>query len=524
MKKIYIPLIMLLVCSLVLIGCGSKSAPTKSAATPSPTTAAQTPKSGGTIKIAVLEPTVLGFPSTMTGQTDGQTSGVALETLFLFDKENNVVPLLATSWKADPVAKILTINLNKGIKFHDGTEFNAEAVKWNLDQYNAGRKPELKKVTSVDVVDPFTVRLNFSIYDNTVITSLANGGDAGRMISPTAFKKNGQAWAEQNPVGTGPFQFVSRTKDVGIKWKRFDDYWGGKPYLDGVDMVRYADPSVALMDFKAGNVDILSIPDPKEAKDMETTGKFNVIVTSEGGIPALAGFAKDPKSPFAKIEVRQALTYAIDVNTLAKSFGLGYYKVQNQWAIPGSWGYNPNLVGYPYNPTKAKELLAAAGYPNGFDTTLSFFNNVQTQVDECTAIQKMLKDVGINAKLNPLTRPAFAEAASNGKGWDGIIRMQRFSSPDPLVTFANIAAGQEFAGVYLPDEFKSVFAQGIAADTFEGKQKLVHQLMSLTSDKYAMATFLYIQPSVFAKSKRIHDDMYGVLPYRYISPKTWISE
>jgi peptide/nickel transport system substrate-binding protein len=204
--------------------------------------------------------------------------------------------------------------------------------------------------------------------------------------------------------------------------------------------------------------------------------------------------------------------------------GLGYWTVQNQWAVPGSWGYNPKVVGYPYNPAKAKELLVAAGYPNGFKTTLSFYSTTQMLTDECTAVQRYLKDVNIDCTLNPLQRPPFADIASLGKGWSGIVRMQGFSSPDPLLKYAGFAAGQEFAGAYLPQEFKDVYAKAVAAPDFATKQKLVHQLMKLATDKYCIAAHLYVQGQVIVKSKRVNDDLYGNLPYRYLSPKTWVSD
>ena len=134
------------------------------------------------------------------------------------------MPLLATDWKADATAKTITITLRKGVKFQDGSDFNATVCKWNLDQYRASAKGELKKVTSVDVVDDSTVRLNLSTFDNTIVTNLANCSDAGRMISEQSFNANGgKDWAAKNPVGTGPFQFVSWTKSVGsyleeIRW------------------------------------------------------------------------------------------------------------------------------------------------------------------------------------------------------------------------------------------------------------------------------------------------------------------
>jgi ABC-type transport system substrate-binding protein len=174
-------------------------------------------------------------------------------------------------------------------------------------------------VESVEVVDDFTIRLNLSVFDNVIPSHFAH--DAGRMISQAAYEKNGQIWCEKNPVGTGPFQFVSWQKDVGIKWKRFDAYWGGKPYLDGVEMIKISDPVADLMTFKAGGRHMILL-DPKDAKELEGEGKFNVTVPPEGQIAALAGNSKDPKSPFADIRVRQAVSYAVDTKTLAESLDM----------------------------------------------------------------------------------------------------------------------------------------------------------------------------------------------------------
>ncbi|NLL18319.1 MAG: ABC transporter substrate-binding protein [Clostridia bacterium] len=524
MKKLTIILIFLLMFSFVISGCGDKSSQTSEPApsqTSEPAPVDQSPKPGGTLKLFVSSVSNIGFPSTMGAMSDGWVSSVALETLFRFDLQGNVVPLLAKDWKADYEAKTITIMLNKGkgIKFHDGTDFNAEAVKWNLDTYRSSQKPELKKVTSVDVVDDYTVRLNLSSFDNSIITYLT--GNAGRMISPTAFENNGQEWVEQNPVGTGPFQFVSWTKDVNVKFKRFDEYWGGKPYLDGVEWVFYKDQLVAQMDILAGNLDAMAVPDPENMKEIETTGKFNTVFTNDTLQPVLMPDTKNTNSPFAKLEVRQALSYAIDQETLAESIGMGYFRPQNQLAQPGTWGYNPNVAGYPYNPEKAKELLASAGYPNGFDTTLTYFAYNKTVTDSVTALQQMLKQVGINAVQNPVTRANYIELGN--KGWDGLLRVHLPSSPDPLVTLANFSAGQQYVSMYVPDEFVQKFDKAVNEVTFEGKQKAVQELMSVV-DKYAIWSFLPEERTITAKSKRVQDDWYGEMPNRYINPMVWLSE
>jgi peptide/nickel transport system substrate-binding protein len=485
---------------------------------------AQSPRYGGILRIVVQEPFSLGFPGTMTGQTDGQTSSAVLETLFRFDEAGNFVPLLATDYKTDPAAKTITIALRKGVKFHDGSDFNAEIAKWNMETYKAqNRRPELNKVGSIDVIDSHTIRLNLVTFDNTMLMSLANAADAGRMMSKKAFDDHGREWCEFHPVGTGPFQFESREKDAFIKYKRFDGYWGGKPYLDGIDNLIIQDDTVALMAFKSGKLDIYNPRQTLNAKNLEKEGKYNMVRRPMGQVPALCGYVKDPESPFTKLKVRQAMSYAVNVNALAEGFGMGYWKIQNQWAIPGTWGYNNDIKGYDYNPEKAKQLLAEAGYPNGFKTTLNFFNFGKNYVDEMTAIQRFLKEVGIDGELNGVKRNGFVDMASLGKGWVGVCRMQGYSSLDPLVKYANYAAGKEFAGGYIPPGFKELWDRATRAPDFETKKRLTHELMKMSVDG-CIATHLYVKMSPIFKTKKLHDDLYGEVAYAYLSPKAWMEE
>jgi peptide/nickel transport system substrate-binding protein len=479
-----------------------------------------TPKFGGVLKMFGYDSFSL-YPPTMTGQTDGQQSSVCLESLFRYDEKGNVIPLLGTGWKADAQAKIITITLRKGVKFHDGSDFNAEICKWNLEKTKE-KRPELKAVASVDVIDPYTIRLNLNQFSNLVISHLAS--DSGRMVSKAAFEKNGGlAWAEKNPVGTGPFQFVSFQKSVALIWKRFDDYWGGKPYLDGIEMRQFPDPVVGLMTFKAGDIHTLVV-EPKFGKELESEGKSVIVVPYEGQLASLAGNSKDPKSPFADIRVRQAISYAVDFPTITKALGYGYYKSTNQWSPTNSWSYNPNVVGYPYNPAKAKQLLAAAGYPNGFKTTMHYFALLPIYTDEMTAIQRYLKKVGIDATLDPLQRPKFAEMASLSKGWEGIVRTQAFTKPDVLASVVGTASkgGTEFSEIIRPQDYVDLYESAVAAADTETKTKLTKDLMKMAIDKYCLVSVLNVAANPIAKSKKLHDDGYGVLPNRYLSPKAWL--
>jgi peptide/nickel transport system substrate-binding protein len=529
MKKIlFLFLAVILIGSLAFIGCGEKTttpAPTTTSAaptttTPSPTPTGPTPKYGGTFKRSVSEPYSLGHPGTMTGQTDGQSSSFALETLFRYNEKGDMVGLLATDYKIDAAAKTITLTLRKGVKFHDGSDWNAAVCKWNLDQYRSGARAELKRVASVDVVDDYTVKLNLSEFDNTIINALCNGADAGRMISQKSFEANGgKEWAEKNPVGTGAWKFVSWTKDVSINYERFDGYWGGKPYLDKIELIRFADATVSLMALKAGEIHAHSVS-PTDAAGLQAEGKWNMVLAPFGQVPALAGAVDDPY--FSNLKVRQAMSYALDTKALNQGIGKNYWININQWAIPGTWAYNTDVVGYPTDAAKAKQFLSEAGYPNGIDTLLHFYNTGGAQTDLLTAIQNQLKAGGINAELDPLLRPAFADIASNQKGFTGIVCQQGFVFIDPLQKFAQVRAGNEFKGIEVSDKFKQIYDQAVQAPDQASKQKLVWDLMKESIDGSCMHAPISLNTIIIFKVKTLHDDEYGEIPYYYLSPKAWL--
>ena len=200
------------------------------------------------------------FPKDMSyapewSPTDSMFALPFAERLVDWDEKGNLIPQLATSWEGDASAKTVTWHLRKGVTFHDGTPFNAEAAKWNFQiSLDAGRLFDGQFVKSLDVVDEYTLRMNLTEY-----TSMAfeNYGWTD-MFSPTAFKVNGgKEWARTHEAGTGPFRLVGFKRDTSIKYERYDAYWRkGFPLLDGIEIRFVSDPMSASMIMEAREADI----------------------------------------------------------------------------------------------------------------------------------------------------------------------------------------------------------------------------------------------------------------------------
>lgn len=371
-KILFILLALMLIVGVIFSSCAKATpsttpVPATTATTittaPAPTTV--TPQYGGTLKILSNPGVVdIGLPGEINSSNDGCYRAPALEQLLGYDTggKGEIVPWLATAWQYNPDYTALTLTLRKGVKFHDGTDFNAAAAKFSLDLVLNSTMVDLKTVSSIDAVDDYTVRLNLKVFDSALLTSLA--GYLCPMASPTAIKSMSKADAMVHPVGTGPFKFVNYTRDVSIKYEKFTAYWQkGKPYLDALEFDLVADPVVQLVSFKAGEAQIMRVIAASDAAALKATGKFT-LNPQEVATDCLVGDSAHSTSVFSNLKVRQAMAYAIDNAVVAKTIGQGFFPPTNQLASPIDSAYNPNIVGYPYNPTKAKQLLADAGYPN----------------------------------------------------------------------------------------------------------------------------------------------------------------
>jgi peptide/nickel transport system substrate-binding protein len=438
LKKLLILVSVLLIMAFVFSGCSSPTttittnttASTSPASTPSQTktttstttktTAAATspsatlqPVSGGTLRVILGYGfgTNIGNP-VVTGM-NSITSFYAMcvgECLLDFDAKGNLVPVLAESWDLDPNAKTITFHLRKGVKYHDGTDFDAESVKWNWEvRMVRGAITGGDSVQSIDVIDANTVRLTFKTFSAINLISFTV---TQFMWSPTAVKTNGNDWARINPVGTGPFKIVEAKVDAYAKFKRNDNYWGSKAYLDGIEISVIPDNMVAQAMILSKQADIWcesgTAKDARNAKDQGLS-----VLTKFSLMTFLWPDSKNAGSPYADKKVRQAIEYAIDKEALVKTFSLGYGEALYQYAPSSGVAYNPDYQGRKYDPAKAKQLLAEAGYANGFKTTMMSSSD-QTSRDMGTAIQGYLSAVGIEMTQDPADSARYVDAINNG--------------------------------------------------------------------------------------------------------------
>lgn len=439
MKKWFGFLILFLVLVLLIPACKTSTSPTTAAPAAPTTTAAPVttaapkttaapstpqPQSGGTlIWVRNMGISTIGPPSDVPTQTSTYLlASPALETLVLCDEQERIVPWLAEKVETSADGKAVTFTLKKGIKFHDGTDFNAEAVKFNLEgvlAVNASGSAVLKNVTSYDIIDEHTIRMNLKRYDARLLLALAQSG-VGMMASPTALKKptTPDNMAKDHLVGTGPFKFDSWSKDQYAKFVKWDGYWQkGKPYVNAIEIRNNPNVTTSIMSFKAGEVNMVENIDPSDYVTLKQEGHTVGMPSTLAFVFSISPDSANPDSPFANQKVREALEYAIDKNGMTAGLGKGTQYPAYQLAAPKDAWY---IKGYPerkYDPAKAKQLLAEAGYPNGFKFTLQ--SDVRVRDDSLVALQTYFKAVGMDGTINKADVARATTFSQNG--WQGLL-------------------------------------------------------------------------------------------------------
>ena len=290
-----------------------------------------------------------------------------------------IIPALATSWDISDDKKTYTFHLREGVKFHDGTPWNAEAAKFNFDrvldknfQYfsqtaNSFNGWWTQDIESYSAVDPSTFEVKLKQPNSEFLRRMAQGGfGSAGMLSPEALKKSGNDNFSLHPIGTGPFKFVERVVGEKIVLERNPDYWDErrKPKIDRLIIRGIPEVATRELALLTGEVDIIATPSPDSVDYLRSQG----ITVEIGPVPTIyLMWVNFRQKPLDDAKVRKALYMAIDRESLCKFLRkdqcLPAYSVLNF----GGPGYDPKYNPMPYDPEKAKQLLAEAGYPDGFE-------------------------------------------------------------------------------------------------------------------------------------------------------------
>ncbi len=391
---------------------------------------------GGTLVFAQSQDAVSLDPHDIEDGLSANNTSNVFDTLVRNKADSTQVePSLAESWTVSPDGLVWTFKLRKGVTFHDGTPFNADAVKFSYDRqvdaknpYHNGTFPytdfTFQNVKSVDAMDDSTVRFTLSAPFAPFIFNQAMFSTA--IVSPTAVKKYGKDFFK-HPVGTGPFRFVEWIQKDHATYEANKTYWAGRPCVDRLIIRSIPDNTVRVLELEKGTAHIIDQVNPPDYDRIRNNPNL-VLFTGPGLNVGYIAMNTD-KEPFNDVRIRRAVNYAIDRSAIVKAFYAGVGATAKNPIPPTIWSYNDAVKPYEHNVEKAKQLIAEAGYPAGFSTELWWPNRARPYLTQpqkiAEAFQQQLAEAGIRVKLvtfewgTYLKKTAAGESPMTILGWTG---------------------------------------------------------------------------------------------------------
>jgi peptide/nickel transport system substrate-binding protein len=460
-----------------------------------------TPKKGGTLRVGFYIEAATMDPHLSGSKIDRQVYHNIYEPLVVLDVKLGIKPGLAESWQ-QPDPKTLVFKLRQGVKFHDGTDFNAEAAKFNFNRMKTEpksvRKGELANVDSVEVVDAYTIKLNLKKPDAALLATLTDR--AGMMVSPKVVQeRGGELERNAKGAGTGPFEFVEWVRDDHLLIKRNEAYWNkqGGPYLDRVRYRPIPDDTVKLQSLQAGEIDVIDYVQPRDVAAVKADKNLVVV-----DVPSLADFAyqlSHTKPPFNSKPLRHAVAYALDLDQIVKGVWLNVGVPANGPIPPTSWAYDKSIAPIKRDPVKAKAKLAEGGKAGGFSFTLTT-NNLPINVQEAEVMQAQLAEVGIQMKIK-LVDGATLISEGNAKNFE-MISYQWSGRPDPdgnVYQFFKTSPGTSlnWSGISNP-KLDALLDQTREVSSQAERKKLYTEVTKILQDELPMVFIVHpIEPKAF---------------------------
>ena len=407
------------------------------------------------------------------------------DKLFDIDEKLNIVPQLATAyeWSADNMA--LTIKIRPGITFHDGEKLDAAAVKFNIERHKnmagSNRRGELAPVSSVDVVDPMTVKLNLSAPFSPLLAQLADR--AGMMVSPKAAQEAGDKFGAK-PVCSGPFRFVERVAQDRIVLERYPNYWNkGEIHLDKIVYLPIVDSTVRLANLKSGQLDFIERLAPSDVPAMKSDARFKITKITELGYQGITiNTGKSDlaqKNPLGKDpRVREAFELALDRDGIVEVAMDGEAAIGNEWVSPDNAFYTKNTPIPKRDVARAKALLAQAGVPNPVVTLMTPTTSDVQRIAQ--VVQSMVKEAGFDVKIQSTEFATSLDMADKGQFEAYVLAWSGRADPDGnIFSFVGCKQPLNYSG-YCRSEVDELLNKSRTTRDPAERKKAYEQLAAIT--------------------------------------------
>lgn len=399
------------------------------------------------------------------------------------NSDGELIPAVASDYKISEDGTRYTFTLRDGVKFHNGEPVTIEDVIYSVKRCAGMLEEQTEPLVSaysviaeVNAPDDKTVELVLSEADTELIGYLTEA------ILPEGYENQASA-----PVGCGPFQFVSYSPQQSFVMERFEDYWGEKPYLDKVEFRIVASTDSAMMELKAGSIDIYPYLTSDQANEL--SGQFEVLIGTSNLVQAL--FLNNAEEPFDDIRVRQALCYTVNAQEIMAMVADGYGTEIGSNMFPAFGKYYKDLSGYyETDLAKAKELLTEAGYPDGFEMTITVPSNYQFHIDTAQVIVEQLKQVGITAKIELIEWASWYSDVYKGREYQStIIGLDADLAPKALLKRYGSTTKNNFIS-FSDEEYDKILEEAMATTDDAVKVENYHRLQEILAEK---AASVYIQ-------------------------------
>lgn len=445
-------------------------------------------------------------PSLSSALVDRQVMINIYDTLFQLSAKGQLEPDLATGYTVSKNGLTYTLHLRKGVLFQDGTPFNAAAVKFNLQRDSlkiSPRASSLSSISAIDVTAPYTVVLHLSKPFSPLLNVLT--GRAGMMVSPTAVKKEGANFLN-DPVGTGPYEFVKRVTGSYIDLKANPHYWvKGEPHFATVEYKIFTDPNVELLNLQSGAVQFIDTVPPQQVYSLSSNASYTVINKPSYGYQGI--YLNVKAAPFTNVYLREAVDHAINRNLLVGAIFRGTAVAGNSPFGPASPAYVKAEDAAPrVDPSLVRSLLKKGGKPAGFTFTMqTAASPLNVQIAEI--LQSMLSPYGIKMKIDQLDFGTMLNNSTDGNftamalGWSG-----RLDPDQDIYSFFYTGAPLN-SSQYSNPKVDLLLNRARAVSNMAQRKALYAQAMAIINHD-APYVFLYHPNNVLAYSNTIKGFVY----------------